>query len=136
MVVACHVCMVVVAGHESEQGALAIQVASKQDNKHSLYLTLLLQLKQASLLFINYPIHTHILIRIVEPHIYETPAYNLGLQQYPVTSGSLSHITALSTIVGVQLNLVTTGAELETNRMGFSNYTWYSISLCTSVSLR
>ena len=44
MVVAWHVCVVVVVGHESEQGALAIQVASKQDNKHSLYLTLLLQL--------------------------------------------------------------------------------------------
>ena len=65
---------------------------------------------------INYPIHTHILIRNIEPHIYETTAYALGLQQYPVTNGSLSHITALSTIVGVQLNLVTTGAELETHQ--------------------
>ena len=45
MVVACHVCIMIVAGHESEQGALAIQVASKQNNKHSLYLTLVLQLK-------------------------------------------------------------------------------------------
>ena len=58
------ICLVVVAGHESEQGALAIQVASKQDNERSLYLTLLLQLKQVKyLVFINYPIHTHILIR-------------------------------------------------------------------------
>ena len=36
---------------------------------------------------------------------------------YPVcTSGSLSHITTLSTIVDVQRNLVTTDAEFETHR--------------------
>ena len=58
------------------------------------------------------------MIRNIEPHIDETPAYASGLQQYPVTNGSSSHITALSTIVDVQLNLVTTGAELETHRMG------------------
>ena len=38
----------VVAGHESEQGALTSQVASKQDNEHSLHSTLLLQLKQVT----------------------------------------------------------------------------------------
>ena len=48
MVVACHVCVMVVAGHESEQGALTSQVASKQDNEHSLHSTLLLQLKQVT----------------------------------------------------------------------------------------
>ena len=48
MVVECHVCVMVVAGHESEQGALSTQVASKQDNEHSLHSTLLLQLKQVT----------------------------------------------------------------------------------------
>ena len=33
----------------------------------------------------------------------------------------LSHTTAISTIVVVQLNAVTTGAELETHQMDFSN---------------
>ena len=38
------------------------------------------------------------------------------------TSGPLSHITTLSTIVDVQLNLVTIDAEFETHWVGFSNY--------------
>ena len=46
-------------------------------------------------LIYNHLIHTHILVRNIEPHIDEAPAYALSLQ-YPVcTSRSLSLINDL-----------------------------------------
>ena len=96
-----------VAGHASEQGALAIHVANKTVSTNYVdFTTTATQVVSILYLLQNYPIHTNTSACNIERRIDETPAYALGLP-YPVcTSGSLSIITALSTIVGVLLNLV------------------------------
>ena len=41
----------------------------------------------------NYPIYTHILIRNIEPHIYETPAYQVCFRSTAVSSNKRIIVT-------------------------------------------
>ena len=60
----------VVAGHESAQGAL--------DNEHSLYLTLLLQLKWASLIIFDFSMNKRIITVVNIKYIQIFYAYLIG----------------------------------------------------------